>query len=897
LRSGSIRRPSAAVAGLLFAALAVAVALAAPAGADARRVRVFAMQPKLDIAWMESRRTYHDKLLALADRRLRGAGKPLIQRRADDVASHLLGPSDPAHEVSTARDLVVWPEDVGLFAALTGQRAAPARNSGSLEGAIVTLIGLYPQPNAYYGSKYPEVTSRVPQVRQLALALTDTFGHVAVETFAEIAKRHRVWLAAGVNMAQEWKIVCDDKEAFNDARPPRLPTGELCVDQDPARVDQLGDPFDPTRDYVYEADTPQPSNMALVFDPRGRLVSKQVKEYLTPTELPGQLDLVPGRVDRGLTALRTPVGTLGFVTSKDSWMPDVQARLDEAHVDLLVQPEFFVGDTATDEKRMWAPDTMLGSGYGDALRLPSVETMAQPDLVGNIFNFTSDQQSHFAVKPHGRRAPASNRARHMIGQPNRAGLANVRPWVVKDPLTPGEPFPKRRARLAAAGVKLLPGSGVECPDPAKPAPCENGHVEGVLWRDVTVHRKPRRHRYRGGRAKVAPFGRSRAVHPSTRVQRNAAIAMRGRRGVVAFEERGDGRDQLLLARTRDGGRTWSRTVRPSGRVRGRANEQWPAVAIGARGRVTVAWNDDSTGVQRVYMARSTDGGASFDAPRALDPSAPVTASQWRAALAQGPGDRVHAVFLDARARSADDNLPQAHAYYARVNGGVPEKARRLDTGDPTALAAKLDNSWAPRVTVRGKRVLVAWLDFLNYDWGVFSRASNDGGATFGAQSRVTDNREGEEQQEELADTPDPLFTKNGPLVVWTDWRKRDPGSVPHQQYDIYAARPGAGNRHVDPHGARPVSAFSPSACPTAARPLVAFQDESRAQSRIRLRRLATTGAGSGRTLRVDDGGARAGDAWRPRIACSGGRAVVAFESERDGPAQVYVASAPLRRLR
>src|SRR4051812_45546133 len=199
-----------------------------------------------------------------------------------------------------------------------------------------------------------------------------------------------------------------DRQASTSARPPRLPTGERCQEQDPAKVDRLGDPFDPGRDFVYEATTPRSSNMALVFDPRGRLVSKQVKQYLTPIEVPGQLDLVPGTIDRGLTALRTPVGTLGFVTSKDAWMPDVQARLDEAHVDLLAQPEFFVGDTASDAHSMWAPDTMLGSSYSNVLKLPSVVAVAEPDLVGNIFNYSADQQSFVAVKPRGARAPRSN---------------------------------------------------------------------------------------------------------------------------------------------------------------------------------------------------------------------------------------------------------------------------------------------------------------------------------------------------------------------------------------------------------------------------------------------------------------------------------------------------------
>src|SRR3954462_12027525 len=125
--------PSASLRWLSAAARLLALLLAA-GPAEAKTVRVFAMQPKLDLAWMESRGTYHDKMFALADAQLRGPGKPLVQRGAADVASHLLGPN---------RDLVVWPEDIGLFGALTGDRASSARAGGSLEGAIISLVGGY----------------------------------------------------------------------------------------------------------------------------------------------------------------------------------------------------------------------------------------------------------------------------------------------------------------------------------------------------------------------------------------------------------------------------------------------------------------------------------------------------------------------------------------------------------------------------------------------------------------------------------------------------------------------------------------------------------------------------------------------------------------------------------
>jgi hypothetical protein len=53
----------------------------------------------------------------------------------------------------------------------------------------------------------------------------------------------------------------------------------------------------------------------------------------------------------------------------------------------------------------------------------------------------------------------------------------------------------------------------------------------------------------------------------------------------------------------------------------------------------------------------------------------------------------------------------------------------------------------------------------------------------------------------------------------------------------------------------------------------------------------------GRVLRVDDAGGTSGNAWRPRIACSGGAVLAAWEDERDGPPQVYAALGRARRVR
>ena len=824
-------------------------------------VRVFAMGVKLNLRWLESRQTYRDYLFALADKEERGAGKPVIVDGADDMASH-----------RTGSDLVVWPESVGLFAALTGPRAEPARESGSLEGAIATLAGIYSKENEYYGSKYPELPGRVPLTRLLAVSLTDTFGRTFLEPFAEMADRYDVWLTAVGDMVPDWQIVCTSKA---DYTPP--PTGEECAEENPQKVMQLGDPFEPERNYVYEATEPTPSVVAFVFNPDGDLVAKRVKSYLTPTELgPDEgelgLDLVPGTVSRSDSVpVDTPVGRFAFVISKPAWMPDVLQKIDQRHTDLLLQPEFFVGDL-TKPTGMWSADTLLASGYNDVLRHPSLETLVHPQMEGGVFSFYADQPSHIAIEPRTGREKKG----FILGQPGHPGLVQTLPWVVPDPIRRGEPMAERRKRLGEAGEKLAPGSGEECPDAAQPGPCEDGHTEGVLWRDVVVNRRPEPRRYDGKLIRTR-FSRSRALARSKHAQRNAAIAARGDDVVAAYEQR----DRAFVVHSRDGGRRWSDPVRVSA---SKHDQWWPAVAVGRKGHVTVAWVED----ERVLSARSTDRGRSFGPPSPIDASG--DGAQWKPALAQGKGRTVHAVWIDEREVGLD-GLPQAHLFYARL--GSPSE--RLDTGEPKPLAAKFDNSWAPSLARRGKRVLTTWIDFLNYDWDVFARLSRDGGMSWDDQELVTDTPE---EDEELADTPRAALGAKSELIVWTDWRKRDSSATkPHQMYDTFISAPGEQNVQVDPYGSRQLSTFAPDVCAVGRRhALVVFQDASKGQNDIRATYMKR-GTKRGRALRVDDAGPRAGSAWRPRLACTRRRALVLWEDERDGAAQIYFARAKLSRLR
>ncbi len=879
-------------------AVAVAGAALAPT-AQARRVRVFAVGPRFELSWVQSPETFRAKLLALMDRRRRGGGAPPVQRGVDDVASHRLGPDDRRRPAGSARDLVVMPEDLGLFAGLTGSRGAAARavtaDTGGLVAALTTLFSSYSSVIGHYAARFPDLLGRGLPARLLGVALTDTFARTAVETYAKLADRYDVWLAAGVNMARRWRIVCVDKARF---RPP--PGASRCDVQDPALVARLRSPDEPTRDYAYEATDERFSNMALVFDPNGRLVSRQVKEYLTAIELPGNLDLAPGAVSSGVHALRTPVGTLGFVTSKDAWMPDLIAKLDQEGVDLLVQPEFFAGDTVS-AAGMWPPDTLKAAGYSDVLRSPGIEAMALPELTGNIYDLAADAQQHIVVKPRGRRVPRG----YLVGQRPAPGFAAVAPWVVPDPLAPGEPIATRRARLRRAAQALLPvGGGPPCPSPRVPGPCKGGQVESMLWRDVEVARRPRYRPRRRAKLGATPFTVNRPLAPSRSSQRNVSLAARGSKAWAAFEQRRGGRARIVLVRSRDGGRTWSAPLSPAGGRPGRAREWWPSVAAGPGGRVWVAWQDDGTGVPRAYVAVSRDGGRSFAPARAIDASPPPGVAQWRPSIAATGRTSAVVAWIDERERSPDDDLPQAHVFAARLrgDGSAAGTATRLDTAAPVELAAKLDNAWAPDVTARAGRVAVAWVDFRSYDWRPYLRESSDGGGSWGPERPLSDAPlpSPENAEESLDDAPSVALGPDGPRVAWVDFRKRASSARrPHQLYDVYLGSPGRASAQVDPWGSGQLDSFNPAA--VLARGgglLVAWQDAARGISDVRLRRVDAAGRVSGGSVLVDDRGAGTTNAWRPALATLGGdRVLAAWEDERDGPRQIFAATASAASVR
>ncbi len=877
--------------------LAVASLLLAVAPAWAAPVRIFAVGHKQRLADAVSYQTFHDKMAALMDAAFPGRAG-LVQSGVDDVASHLF-PADPT---APPQALVLFPEDAGLMAVFIGSRGAVARTRTTTTAAIIALLVSYTGPFNHYAAKYPGQ----PAIRTLGLALTDTLYRSFYETYRELAMTHGVWLAAAANLAPARRV----EEA-----------------DDPGLVALLRDPDEPGRTYAYEAVAPTVYNSTYVFAPNGEILvpdgqggvlespsqtagvirGSANKPYLTPIEQPppgsaAGLALAFGPV-RDVEVLPTPVGRLGTVISKDAWMIDVNDRLATKNAQVILQPEAFSEWAYVASP--WAPDIFKEGGFGNLQKHPEFLVNVDASMTGNLFEVTFDGQS--AILGDRRKVPAGPLGPHnaWVGQnPDTGFLANG-PWILPDPALamPGLGLAARRALLAAEGVKLLPGSGVGCPDSLAVGACENGYRESVVWTDVTLPDGP-------VSAPVDPV-REAPPHfsPAVRVsvdtvpvaQRSPKVAAGGARVYVVWHEASAGLENVWLAVSTDRGQTFGAPVRVSDNPPGAVAELHPAVAVRG-GKVVVVWQEFASGRDddqgRIRLARFNARGRKRGTDVAVDDGAP--GGKWLPVVAFA-GSAPVVAWIDER-DAGPEGEPLEHVYAARGLAGGRRFAPpvRVDAGTPVPLAAHLDNMWSPAITAVRNTVWIAWADFRNYNWDIFLARSDDRGATFGANVRVDDYPD----FERLNERPTVVADRRGAVhVAWTDLRAREADTnvfIAHSTDGGATFGPSAqaddSKAGFDPDVDTPSSQWYPSLALADDVLFLAWQDDRLGNNDIFFATSTDGGATFAPAERVDDTGAGASAQTRPSLAVAGRRArrrcYVAWEDDRDGTSDVWLAHRP-----
>lgn len=864
-------------------------------------VRIFAVGHKQRIEDAVTHQGFRDKMAALMDASFPGRAS-FVQAGVDDVASHL-PTNDPS---APPQSLVVFPESAGLIASFIGTRGATARTQPSAPLAILNLIAPYQPQIDHYTAKFPGQ----PVVRNLVIALTDTLYRAVYETFRDLAVQHGVYLAVSADIAPARRV----EEA-----------------EEPALVALLRDPDEPSRTYAYEATSPRAANVTWVFAPDGSILvpdgnggtlrapsetggelrGSVDKAYLTPIEQPppgeaAGLALAAGAVN-AMEVLDTPVGRLAIVISKDAWMVDVNDRYVAKGANVILQPEAF-SSWAYDTVE-WAPDVFKEGGFANVQKNPEWLVNVNASMTGNLLDITFDGQTAIIGRRQKIDPGPLSPDNAWVGQNPDTGFLAIAPWIVPDPaLADGAlTLDARRTALAAAGAPLLPGSGVPCGGSLVVGSCENGYRESVIFADVdlpdgvaTVTPDPVRETPPG----FAPSVRVSGPETTPTAQSAPRVAVKGSRVVVVWHEAAAGTlPNVWLAVSADAGASFGAPIRVSGNGPGAVAEMHPAIAIRGR-KVAVVWQefadgrDDDAG--RIKLAYFNVRGAKQGGDVRVDDV--DTSGKWLPTIAF-PGPRPVVAWIDERDLGPEGD-PLEHVYAARAAAGGRTfgAAVRVDAGAPVPLATYQDNKWAPTIAAAGKDVWIAWADFRNYNWDVFLARSQDRGATFGANVRVDDFAAIERVNERPVLAPD----RRGRLhAAWTDLRAREADTnVFYARSDDAGATFGP-NRQLDdsragfdPNTDTPTNQWHPTLVADRGTLFVAWQDDRLGNDDV----FFTTSTDGGDTFapaeRVDDTGTGSSAQTRPSLALQGRgkrrRCVVAFEDDRDGTRDVWLARRPCR---
>jgi hypothetical protein len=205
---------------------------------------------------------------------------------------------------------------------------------------------------------------------------------------------------------------------------------------------------------------------------------------------------------------------------------------------------------------------------------------------------------------------------------------------------------------------------------------------------------------------------------------------------------------IVVARSDDGGKTWTGDVPADGSGDLEADQWAPVMATDGDGTVTLAWQDQRLGFDQIYAARSTDGGVTFG------PAFRVAASdadQWQPAIAAKPDGSLAIAWSEGIGGGART------IRVALMKRGRTQKVVDADQHAPAGVRQA-----RPSLVYNGDDLSVAWQDDRAGDWDVLV-------STLGAGSpvlvRADDGPAGSD-----ARLPSLAVVGGGLLVAWEDTR-------------------------------------------------------------------------------------------------------------------------------
>lgn len=135
----------------------------------------------------------------------------------------------------------------------------------------------------------------------------------------------------------------------------------------------------------------------------------------------------------------------------------------------------------------------------------------------------------------------------------------------------------------------------------------------LAWHDITANTVYAR-AWRGSRWETADWTGAVALTSSGGTGHDVALGGRGGTVYAVWEDaRGGSNKEIWLAKSTDGGLTWSADYRMARSDGGSVRGEDPSIALAVDGTVYLAYQTAS----RIYLTQSTDGGIRFSTPRQL----------------------------------------------------------------------------------------------------------------------------------------------------------------------------------------------------------------------------------------------------------------------------------------
>jgi len=215
-----------------------------------------------------------------------------------------------------------------------------------------------------------------------------------------------------------------------------------------------------------------------------------------------------------------------------------------------------------------------------------------------------------------------------------------------------------------------------------------------------------------------------------------AIAVDGSNIYVAWQDNTPDllNEEIYFKRSVDGGVNWITNKRLTNNAGGNYESQYPAIAVNGS-NIYVVWTDSTPGNYEIYFRRSVDGGVTWKTDKNLTNNADD--SRYPAIAVDG--SNTYVVWQD---------YTPAEEIYFKKSGD-----RGVTWTTYKRLTNTLDDSRYPAIAVDGSNIFVVWQDATPGNNEIYFKKSVDGGVTWAANKRLTNDELGSMYPSIAADGP------------------------------------------------------------------------------------------------------------------------------------------------